>query len=1075
MAKNETTAKLNVDISDLKKGIQEANRQIRLANAEFKAASTSMADWEKTTNGVSQKISQLDKVLASQNKILDSYKQQLEVIVKEQGENSKGADEMRIKIANQQAAVNKTQNELNKYKATLADLEKTQNASAKAAKSQAEAYNNLKQNVEGQKSELADLKAQYAGVVLEQGKGSKAAKDLAKQISEMSRNVSESEKALEEAEKAADTFDNTIEETGDDAEKASDGFTVMKGVLADLASTAIKAMIDGLKKMASAAADAWREFDKGRDTIIKLTGATGDAATALTESFGNVAQTVVADSEEIGSAIGEVNTRFGVNGKELEDLSTLYIKFSKITGEDLVSSIDDTQKAMSAYGIEAKDAGKFLDALAKTSQATGVSTGSLTNGIISNATAFQEMGLSVDQAVLFMGQLEKSGANSETVLNGMRKALKNSAKEGLSLDEALISLQNEIENGSDGMDGLNAAYELFGKSGDQIYGAIKNGTVSFKDLTSAVESSAGAVNDTYEETLDATDKIALEVQKLKYSVAGFIDDFIKEHGDKIEEIVNAVKEKIPVILQWFRDTYNKIKPIIQGIVDVIKPIIKDVKKALEPIVDALKNLIKSLLPKIEDALGWMKDNIELVEAAIAGVVGAMAGLWVTKKIMAVVNAFKAWKIATEGQTIAEALLAKGQAVLNAVMSANPIGLIIAGITALVAAFVVLWNKSEAFREFWSDLWEGIKLMASDAWDAITGFFTGAYDKVSEIWNGITEFFSTVWESIKAVFSLIPQWIDENIFQPIAKFFQILVKIFKTGWESIKKFAQTCWNGIKAVWTTVKNWFNTNVIVPVKTFFSNMWNGIKDLASRTWEGIKSIWNAVSGWFNTTIIQPVAKFFTGMWNGLKTGASKAWEGIKGVFSHVTDWFKNVFSKAWEAVKNVFSTGGRIFDGIKEGIVDAFKAVVNAIIRGINKVIAIPFDAINSVLEKIRNFSIMGARPFGGIGSITVPQIPELARGGILGKGQMGLLEGNGAEAVVPLDQNKRWIKAVTKSLKTQLQTNGMVNGATGTITGGGGQIVNYNFNQTNNSPKALSRLEIYRQTKNQIGQLKALGRA
>ena len=1016
MAVNEMTAKMSVDISDLKKGIQEANRQIRLANAEFKAASSGMENWSKTTDGVQKKITQLDKVLASQNKILDSYKKELETIVKEQGENSKGADEMRIKIANQQAAVNKTQSELNKYKNTLSELEKEQEASAKAATSQAKAYESLKDKVEGQKGELEKLKAEYAGIVLEQGKGSKAAKEMAKQIADMSNKVMESDKALTEAEKAADGFDNSIKDAGDDAEKSSDGFTVLKGVLADLAATAIKAVVQGLKDMASAAADAWKSFDAGRDTIITMTGATGEAAAALTESYSNVANTIVADSDEIAKAIGEVNTRFGVNGQELEDMSTLYLKFSKITGQDVVSAVDDTQKAMSAYGLSAKDANKFLDALARTSQNTGVSTSSLESGIISNATAFQEMGLSVEQAVDFMGMLEKSGANSETVLNGMRKALKNSAKEGKGLDQALIELQDAIENGTDGMDGLNAAYDLFGKSGDQIYGAIKNGTVSFKDLTSSVTDAGGAVSDTYEETLDATDKIALEVQKLKFSVAGVLDTFIQEHGDKIMEIVNFVKDKIPLILKWFQDTYNKIKPLIQGIIDVLKPILSDIADALSPVVDAIGDFINSLLPALKSGLNWLKDNIEKVEAAIGAVVGAMSALWVYKKLQLLVAAFKAWKIATEGQTIA-------QIALNAAMAVNPITLVVTAIGALVGAFVVLWNKSEEFREFWIDLWEGLKLMVSDAVTAVTGWFTG------------------------------------------------LIQAFSEGWDSVTQFATNCWNAIKKVWSIVKNWFNTTVIQPIRNFFTNMWNTVKTAATAAWEGIKGAWNVVSGWFNSTVIQPVANFFTGMWNGLKNGASQAWEGIKSVFSHVTDWFKNVFSKAWQAVKDVFSTGGRIFDGIKEGIVDAFKAVVNAIIRGINKVIAIPFNAINKVLEKIKNFSIMGARPFGGIGLINVPQIPELAKGGILDKGQLGLLEGDGAEAVVPLDQNKKWIKATARDLKQSLAQEGLIK-SNGTGAIGGGSVVNYNFTQNNTSPKALSRLDLYRQTRNQFNNAKLI---
>ena len=123
---------------------------------------------------------------------------------------------------------------------------------------------------------------------------------------------------------------------------------------------------------------------------------------------------------------------------------------------------------------------------------------------------------------------------------------------------------------------------------------------------------------------------------------------------------------------------------------------------------------------------------------------------------------------------------------------------------------------------------------------------------------------------------------------------------------------------------------------------------------------------------------------MWSGLTSGASAAWNGIKSVFSSVANWFKDIFSKAWEAVKNVFSTGGKIFDGIKDGIVNAFKAVVNAIITGLNKVISIPFNTINGILNGIRSINILGMAPFSGLwrqNPLSVPQIPYLAQGAVI----------------------------------------------------------------------------------------------
>lgn len=167
------------------------------------------------------------------------------------------------------------------------------------------------------------------------------------------------------------------------------------------------------------------------------------------------------------------------------------------------------------------------------------------------------------------------------------------------------------------------------------------------------------------------------------------------------------------------------------------------------------------------------------------------------------------------------------------------------------------------------------------------------------------------------------------------------------------------------------WIYDNVIKPIGDFFVGLW-----------EGIKNIFSAVGSWFYNNVISPVVNFFSGMWNGLKNGAKNAWEGIKNVFSAVATFFKNIFSNAWEGVKKVFSTGGKIFDGIKEGIVTAFKTVVNAIITGINKVVALPFKGLNGILNKLQGISIAGIKPFNWITwRAPVPQIPKLATGAVI----------------------------------------------------------------------------------------------
>jgi phage-related minor tail protein len=335
--------------------------------------------------------------------------------------------------------------------------------------------------------------------------------------------------------------------------------------------------------------------------------------------------------------------------------------------------------------------------------------------------------------------------------------------------------------------------------------------------------------------------------------------------------------------------------------------------------------------------------------------------------------------------------------------------------------VVEWFTSlfSSIRDTLSSIIEVIVVLVSGCWEIIKKVFevvstwfeenviTPVKEFFTELWTTISTLASEAWNKIKEIFAVVSTWFTDNVITPVKEFFTEL-------WEFIKTEATNAWNGIVSVWNIVSGWFNDNIISPVKNFFTELWEAIPVLASNAWNGIVNIWNVVSGWFRDKIVTPVTDFFSDMWNKLKTGASNAWSGIKSVFSKVATFFKDTFQKAWQKVKDVFSTGGKIFDGIKEGIASAFTNTVNKIIRGINKVVAIPFGAINKALDKIREVNIMGLSPFSALPSISVPKIPELALGGILKKGQIGLLEGDGAEAVVPLEKNTEWTRNVARQM-------------------------------------------------------------
>ena len=199
------------------------------------------------------------------------------------------------------------------------------------------------------------------------------------------------------------------------------------------------------------------------------------------------------------------------------------------------------------------------------------------------------------------------------------------------------------------------------------------------------------------------------------------------------------------------------------------------------------------------------------------------------------------------------------------------------------------------------------------------------------------------------------------------------------------------------------------VIAIVILLVKHWDEVKAFGIKCWEGIKSAWATASAWFKEKIVTPVANFFKGMWDGLKNGAKQAWSGITSVFSNVTTWFKDKFTQAWTAVKNVFSTGGKIFDGIKDGISNVFKTVVNGLIGGINKIIATPFNAINNLLNKIREVSVAGITPFKSFikyNALSVPQIPKLAQGGWVGANnpQLAIIGDNTREGEIVAPESK-----------------------------------------------------------------------
>lgn len=590
-----------------------------------------------------------------------------------------------------------------------------------------------------------------------------------------------------------------------------------------------------------------------------------------------------------------------------------------------------------------------------------------------------------------------NGSDVPTAMNLMEEALQaaadNAAYYDRSLEDSAETLQSFLKGNyaNDAALGVSATEFTRNAKAAELFG------MKYNDLTEIQK----------QQTLL---KMVTDSQK----VSGAFGQAARE-SDGWENVMGNLNES------WRQFKAQVGTPFLEALIPVIQQITTSFQGWVNSVDwNAFGQTIQNVANKIITGFGWIIDNGPIIISILAGIAAGFVAFKVVSVITSLVNGFKTlFTILKSGQGI--------MAALNAVMAANPIGLIITAVAALVAGFITLWNTSEEFRNFWIGLWEAIKSACKPVIDSIVNAFKEAWALIKLVWDAVKPYFETLWNNIKVVFSVVKD---------------VLSGYFKLAWEGIKAIWDTVTGYFKAIWDTIAGIFRV-----VKDVLTGNW---KD----AWEGIKGI---VGTW---------KEYFSGVWNS-----------IKNVFSGVATFFKNSFQSAWNGVKKIFSNWGSFFSGLWKSVTNIFKkvgttisdaisgsvkAAVNGVLSGAIKIINGFISAINAAI------SVINVIPGVNIGKINKLSAPKLERGiGIAKKGHQYLLEGTGNESVVPLDKNKYWVKAVADDMRKELQSG--VSSSTSSLTNSN---VN-NFTQIINAPKAPSRIELYRDARNLLNYTK--GRA
>ena len=658
-------------------------------------------------------------------------------------------------------------------------------------------------------NQTRDKLSQLKSVQDEMERGLKNGTVTTEQYDAWQREIIETENALksleDEIKKVPTVAEAYIAKASESMDKLGQKVSAVGDKISGLGD-ALMPVSAGITAVGSASIVAWTELDDAMDNVIKKTGASGANLEELEDIVNSIATTIPTDFMTVSNAVAEVNTRFGTTGDELEKMSTLFIKFAELNDTDVTSSIDQVSSMMKAWGMDAKDTAQVLNLLNGVGQNTGVSVDTLANLMQDNAMFFKEFNLTCAQSATLLGDMEKNGIDASAGVTALKTAMAKATADGKTLGEELREFEWTLESaGITEKEKLEKAKELFGgKAYAQIVNAMREGNLSFMNITGSMSDYSHSVENTFREIQDPIDEFTVAMNELKILGA--------EIGEEVIPVLVDVLKDLKPILDSIREAWESMSPDEQrelienlGKLALLAPALSTTGRVIGGIGSGISGLAKA--GKAISGLGIGAKISSLLGGGLTGSAGATAG-------------------ASIGATIGTSILGG----LAGAFAGGAIGKVLDNYVIAPILEKLGSDSAEWYKNF--------------KWFGEGGFFQELFDfnsmeEALAVYKGA---FHEMGEDMKANLKATDEAIAYRWGQIKDKATEVSVTMATNvlaKWDEIKEKATTTWNNVKD--TVTGAWDSLKETV----------GGIKDSILQTfndiWDGIKYVWDSLGAMF------------------------------------------------------------------------------------------------------------------------------------------------------------------------------------------------------------------------------------